>query len=172
MLAVHPRDLPAESLLQRCRTEGAYTDCYSTTLDRSVSFAEYVEAFYTTPAFRLERHILRWLASRPSTDGEVGQLARGETAVFAAWAVEDRCPDQLLLRDYTGRTCSWLMCEAIAGGASRLLFGSAVLPAKDRRGEARLGSGYSALLGFHKAYSQVLLASARRRLRQHAPSTS
>ena len=66
-------------------------------------------AFYTTWLFRLERWILRLAVARPSTDEEAHQLARGEREAFAAWSVEARAPDQLLMCDFTGRTRSWLM---------------------------------------------------------------
>jgi hypothetical protein len=35
-----------------------------------VTLAEYVNAFYTTRVFRLERIILKWAVSRPSTDAQ------------------------------------------------------------------------------------------------------
>ena len=52
-------------------------DCYATEVVGSVSHADFVEAFYTTAVFKLERLILR-VISRRSTDVEAGQLARGD----------------------------------------------------------------------------------------------
>jgi hypothetical protein len=46
--------------------------------------AQYVEAFYTTLLVRLERLLLAWLLSRPSTDLQVRRLATGEFDEFAA----------------------------------------------------------------------------------------
>lgn len=51
------------------------------------------------------------------------------------------------------------------GGGTRLYFGSAVVPVRDRNtGQATLGRTYSALLGFHTLYSRILLGAAARRL--------
>ena len=127
--------------------------------------AQYVEAFYTTWLFKLERWILKWALSRPSTDAQARELAAGALERFSAWRVEGRADNQLLMRDeFTGRTHSWLMTEARAGG-TRLYFGSVVL----RRGDGRLGGSFGLLLGFHKLYSRLLLGAARRRLGLMAP---
>lgn len=164
MTAVVACPLPADALLRRAADAGAYTDCYAVDMPQAVSHAEYVEAFYTTWVFKLERLILRLLVSRPSTDAEARQLARGERDEFAAWSVEACAPDQLLLADFVGRTKSWLMVAPCPGG-TRLYFGSAVVPVRNRKtGASSLGIVHSALLGFHKLYSRVLLRAARSRL--------
>lgn len=164
-LRLRPCDLPADALLQRYRDNGAYTDGYAIEVADTVSLADYIEAFYTTWVFRLERAILAVAVARPSTDAQARALANGATDTFAAWTVEARGPDQLLLCDLHGRTRSWLMREAIDGG-TRLYFGSAVVPMADRRtGERRLGAAFGALLGFHKLYSRTLLRAAVARLR-------
>lgn len=169
MSAVRPCDLPAGALLRRYAGRG-YTDCWTIELDRRVTHAEYVEAFYTTSIFRLERWILAFGVSRPSSDDQARSLARGEIDAFAAWTVEARAPDQLLMCDYLGRTRSWLMMsDGDAPGRVRLWFGSAVVAVDDARtGERRLGSMYDALLGFHKLYSRILLGAARARLDRRA----
>jgi len=152
--------LPRDALLQRYSGGGSYADCYVTEIARTVSHAEYVEAFYTTWVFKLERLILRWVVSRPSTDEDARQLARDEREMFAAWSVEARAPDQLLLSDFTGRTKSWLMVSG-----TQLYFGSAVVPKRNAgAGKASLGFFFTALLGFHKLYSRILLRSAAARL--------
>jgi hypothetical protein len=162
--AVRPCELPAEALLQRYRALGAYADCYTTTVAHAVSHPDYVAAFYTTGVFKLERLILRLFAARPSTDEQASALARGEVDRFAAWSVEARSPNQVLLCDFTRRTRSWLMVLPLESG-TRLYFGSAVVPVHDARsGTSRLGLGFASLLGFHKVYSRVLLSAARRRL--------
>jgi hypothetical protein len=170
-----PCALPPHALLARHREAGAYLDCWVTQLPGAVSQREFVDAFYTTGLFKLERWLLARFAARPSTDAQAGQLARGDTEVFAAWSVEARDAAQLLLA--AGRTRSWLMVEPIApagegggGAGTRLYFGSAVLPVRDRRtGQPVMGRGFHALLGFHKLYSRVLLRAARARLeRQRA----
>jgi hypothetical protein len=163
--AVRPCELPPDALLQRYhRASGAYADCYRADIAQTVSHADYVQAFYTSAVFKLERLILRVFAARGSTDAQAAALARGEIAVFAAWVVEGRAPNQLLLCDFTRRTRSWLMVTPLPSG-TRLYFGSAVVPVHDpRTGASRLGFGFSALLGFHKLYSRALLAAARSRL--------
>ena len=155
--------LPATALLSRHVAPGAYTDCFCTEIEGRRTHAEFVEAFYTTPLFKLERLILRLALARPSTDAEARQLARGERGQLAAWTVEELAEHQLLLADMAGRTRSWLMTEAVAaGGRSRLYFGSAVLPRRDAQtGRDSLGWAFTALLGFHRLYLRALLAAAR-----------
>ena len=146
-------------------------DCYSTGTAGNVSHADYVEAFYTTVIFRAERFLLSVCVSKPSTDAQARELAKGGSASFAAWDVEARGENQLLLRDYTGNTRSWLMTaprSADERTGTTLYFGSAVVATRrDSRGEPVLAPGYRALLGFHKRYSVLLLAAARRRLEAH-----
>jgi hypothetical protein len=150
-------DLPPGALLRRYQDSGAYADCYTIEVPRRVSHAEYVEAFYTTFVFKTERVLLSWLVSKPSTDTQAARLARGEVDSFAAWTVEARAAEQLLMADYVGRTKSWLMIAPSGDAATRLYFGSAVVPVHDESGQPRMGRSYSALLGFHKLYSRVLL---------------
>jgi hypothetical protein len=69
-----------------------------------VTQARYVEAFYTTPVFRIERRLLAGAMSRPSTDDDARRLATGRADTFSAWRVEARLDDQLLMCDVTGRT--------------------------------------------------------------------
>lgn len=169
MFGVHACSLPEDALLDRCLRAGAYVDCYVTNVPNIVSQAEYVEAFYTTVVFRLERLLLGWFASRPSSDGDAHELAGGRRTSFAAWQVEGRSNDQLLLADFTGRTRSWLMTEpapaASPNPGTRLYFGSAVIPvAGVRSAEPTLGLAFGSLLGFHKVYSRVLLLAARARV--------
>ena len=110
----------------------------------------------------------RVTASRPSTDAQARQLTRGERETFAAWSVEGRASDQLLLADFGGRTKSWLMVVPSSDAraeTTRLYFGSAVVPVRPRRGgEAGMGFVFTALLGFHRLYSRLLLRAARARL--------
>jgi len=154
--------LPIVSFLARYATAGAYTDCFSTEIPRVVSHAEFVEAFYTGRLFKLERWLLRVFLSRPSTDLQARQLAAGELNEFAAWRVEARAPDQLLMCDIGGRTRSWLMvAPSDVPGHTRLYFGSAVVPVVNPvTGKSSLGFGFTALLGFHKLYSRALLSAA------------
>src|SRR5688572_23673048 len=126
-------DLPPDALLRRYRDTGAYTDCYAIEVPGDVSHADYVEAFYTTWVFKLERALLAVFVAKPSTDAQARALAQGEADAFAAWRVEDRATDQLLMCDYRDRTRSWLMRTALPDGSTRLYFGSAVVPVADAR---------------------------------------
>ncbi|MEX0976537.1 MAG: hypothetical protein WDZ50_05515 [Woeseia sp.] len=168
MLAVERCAIPAGALLAAYQQGGAYADCYATDIEASVTHAEYVIAFYTTPVFKIERFILKWVAAKPSTDEEAGQLAAGTIDSFAAWQVEKRSENQLLLTDFLGNTRSWLMVAPKSGDktiGSRLYFGSAVVPKVDAKtGERSLTFVFRALLGFHRIYSVVLLFAARSRL--------
>jgi hypothetical protein len=165
MPSVLSAPLPPHALLATYRESGAYTDGYVTTLDRPVALASYIDAFYTTPLFKLERLILAAFAGRPSTDLQARQLAIGQLDTFAAWRVEARQADQILLADLSGRTRSWLMVAPSEGGGTQLYFGSAVVPVADpASGQRRMGLAFRALLGFHTLYSRALLFSARRKL--------
>lgn len=171
MRTVRPCALPQSALLQRYATGGGYADCYQAGIAGTVSQAAFVEAFYTTRLFKLERLVLSLLARRPSTDEDVKRLAEGSASTFAAWRVEDRTGDQLLLGDFTGRTKSWLMTapgDAIAAGpATHLYFGSAVVPKVDKAtGTSSMGFAFTALLGFHRLYSRLLLRAAVARLKR------
>lgn len=165
---IQPCPLPDNALLGVYTREGGYTDCYATEVSGSVTHEHYVAAFYTTPLFKIERLILKWALDRPATDDQARQLAAGTLNNFAAWRVEKRAGNQLLLCDMFGRTRSWLMVESLtsdSGPATRLYFGSAVVPKPSRPGEPQMGWIFHALLGFHRLYSRALLYSARLRLR-------
>lgn len=171
-MPIRPCPLPPNALLAKYTHGGGYTDCYTTLVARPVSHADYVEAFYTGALFKLERLLLARFASRPSTDAQAGELACGGRESFAAWRVEARSADQLLMCDYTGRTRSWLMVApdgADGAAATRLYFGSAVVPVVDKStGQPAMGFMFKALLGFHKLYSRALLSAARSRLASNA----
>ncbi len=157
--AVAPAQLPGGALLERYRTEGGHVDCYTAQVPREVDLGQLIIAFYTSTAFRPERWLLGALLGRRADDGDVVRLAAGQTDRFSAWTVEARRDDEILLCDYQGRTRSWLMVRPIAGG-TRLHFGSAVIPSKARADRLL----FSALLGFHRLYSRVLLKGAVRGL--------
>jgi hypothetical protein len=161
MSRVEPCDIPPAAFLLRYRDGKGFADCYRTDVGRPVAQAEFVRAFYTTRLFKLERLILRVFAARPSTDADAGRLASGEAEQFAAWRVEARADDQLLLCDFTGRTRSWLMATPLPGGATRLYFGSAVV-AREGAAPGRMGFPFDVLLRFHRLYSRRLLRAASR----------
>jgi hypothetical protein len=160
--------LPDAALLNTCLANGEYTDCFAVDVVGSISHEQFVVAFYTTFVFKLERAILKWAVAKPSTDAQAKQLAAGAIDEFAAWHVEQRCTDQLLMSDFQSRTRSWLMVAPITVGnvaGTRLYFGSAVVPVTNRKtGKAELGLVFRAMLGLHKIYSIILLRSAMVRL--------
>lgn len=165
MPKVEPCELPPQALLRKYLDGVNHTDCFRVPASRAVSHSEYVEAFYTTWLFRLERWILALLVARPSTDAQAREVATGRREAFAAWSVEARAEDQLLMCDMHGRTRSWLMTDG-----STLYFGSAVVAVPDSAGAGRrLGTLYRVLLGFHELYSRALLRAAATRL--HAART-
>jgi hypothetical protein len=156
-------------LLNTYLEQGAYTDCFCTELACTVSLGQFVTAFYSTMIFKMERWILTWTVRKSSTDADVAQLAAGSRDHFAAWHVESRRDNELLLTDFLRRTRSWLMIVPIeidGRAGTRLYFGSAVVPKKNlESGELELGFPFRALLGFHKIYSIALLRAAASRLR-------
>lgn len=156
---IYSSPAPDEALHAKYERAGAYTDCFTTEISGHVSHSQFVEAFYTSRVFKLERVILKWFVDKPSTDAEAKELADGARDRFAAWTVEARSSDQLLMCDYLGHTRSWLMvapCERDGSPATRLHFGSVVVPVRR--------FPYKVLLGFHRLYSRVLLSSASARL--------
>jgi hypothetical protein len=164
MSRVEPCDIPPVALLLRYQDGRSYADCFCIEVDRAVTQAEFVRAFYTTRLFKVERLLLGLFASRPSTDADAGRLASGEAADFAAWRVEARTDGQLLLCDFTGRTRSWLMASPLPGGATRLYFGSAVV-APEGAVPGRRGFPFDVLLRFHQLYSRLLLRAAKNGVR-------
>jgi hypothetical protein len=158
--------IPADALHARYGRDGAYLDCFIADLDRVVPMEAFIEAFYTTWLFKLERRILAWTVDKPSTDTHARELAHGQRKDFAAWTLEARTDDQLLMCDFLGTTRSWLRSSPERGG-TRLFFGSVVTARRDvRSGRMALGWSYRLLLGFHKLYSRALLSVARAKLRR------
>jgi hypothetical protein len=163
-LSVKKCQIPANTMLDKYSTKGAYVDCYRTETPRQVSFPEFIFAFYTTPLFKLERFILKLIVAKPSTDLQARQLADGSRNEFAAWHVESRKDHEILMCDFRGHTRSWLMLNHIdmnGDPRTHLYFGSAVVPIRNSKtGERSTERGYQALLGFHKIYSVLLLYSS------------
>jgi hypothetical protein len=167
MFTIESFPLPGEALLGVYKRSGAYTDCYSTEIAGAVTYAQFITALFTTPVFKLERLILQLAVSKPSSDAEVNLLAEGETDTFAAWSVENRGENQLLMCDFQGRTRLWLMIEPVeSSNRTRLYLGSALVPFKNTKtGVSSFGLTFYALNWVHKIYSVVLLLSAKSRLK-------
>jgi hypothetical protein len=167
MATVRSCEVPAASLLREYKDGIGFADCYVTEVGGAVSQSMFIEAFYTSALFKVERTLLRYLASRPATDADARQLSAGKTGTFSAWRVENQSASELLLADLTGRTRSWLMAVPARGqlrpASTLLYFGSAVVPRTGgRQGEP--GWPFHALLCFHRLYSRLLLLAAARRL--------
>jgi hypothetical protein len=169
MFSIEKCKVPAYTMLTNYSMDGTYSDCYTTEIPGRISFSEFVFAFYTTSLFKLERFILKWTVSKPSTDAQARQLANGDIESFAAWHVEDRNENEILMCDFHGRTRSWLMIVPVNRAndtRTRLYFGSAVVPIRNpKTGEPSLGLIFQVLLGFHKIYSVLLLYSAKLRIK-------
>ena len=145
---------------ERWRESG---DCFQIPIDRIVSLAEFVFAFYTSPVFRIERVILSILALAPSTDTDVRRLAEGSADSLAVWREGERTATQLLMCDRYERTRSWFRVVHPNDGKTLLQFGSAVASGKVARPTTvKPGRYFRLLLKFHVVYSQVLLHAARR----------
>lgn len=151
-------DLPSDALLHQYDQHGHYTDCFRIDLPTAVSLAQFIEAFYTTWLFRLERAVLSVALRRRITDTHVTELANG-AQTFAAWQVEGRDDAQILLRDVSGRTRSWLHCLAADDSSTRLYFGSAVLAH-----DGTLSRIVTMTIPLHRAYARGLLRTAVNRL--------
>ena len=82
MFSIERCPLPDNALLNKYDYPGVYTDCYRTDVIGAVTLEEYVDTFYTTLLFKLERIILKWAASKPSSDIQAIQLADGNTDTF------------------------------------------------------------------------------------------
>lgn len=162
MAGIRQIALPAWAMLHRYELSGDYTDCFTTTLPRSASQAELIEAFYCTWLFKLERRILAAVVKQPSSDDDAKAVALGSAKTLAAWRVEEQRAEQLLMCDFQDRTRHWLMAKP-HGNATDLYFGSAVIKGGPNRGVfARFIFG--ALGGFHILYSRLLLSAAARKL--------
>ena len=165
-----PCDIPAGSLLAayaespEVGTVANYCDCYSMRIEASISLPDYLYAFYTSPAFSIERKLLALALQVPSSDEDARAMATDRSSRFSAWRVENRLDNEILLRFPKSNTASWLMvrpCPDKDSESTELLFGSVVFP---KTPDTRLGMVFHALSGFHRFYSKILLNSAGKRL--------
>lgn len=159
--------IPATSLLSVYEAEPfGFVDAYNVTTQFDVSLKQHIEAFYNSWVFRPERLLIHLLLKHPSDADAVARLAAGESEAFAAWRVEARREDEILLCDVSGATRSWLAVEAIDQG-TRVWFGSAVVPRRDQDGNPKPPSlVFTLLTGFHRLYSRCLLTAGAHQLRQ------
>ena len=171
MFSITRESVPNDALLRTFRGGthperwGSYADCFAVGVDRSVSLAEFVFAFYTSPLFRIERGLLRLLINAPSSRSDARAVADGTADKFAAWYVGQRTATQLLMCDRYERTRSWFRVAPKSGGGTHLQFGSAVAARRGEHGEIpRRPAAFKPLLSFHVVYSQALLRAARTNL--------
>jgi hypothetical protein len=171
MFSITREAVPVDSLLKTFRggarpeSWGGYADCFEVTVDRTATLPEFVYAFYTSQAFRVERFLLHIFIGAASTRSDADAVAKGTASRFAAWYVGERSATQLLMCDRYERTRSWFQVVPIAGNRTRLRFGSAVAAARgDGSGPKPPDRGFRLMLRFHVLYSQVLLHAAKTRL--------
>jgi hypothetical protein len=169
MFFVTREAVPEDSLLRTYRGGarpecwGRYADCFSVRVNRVVSLADFVTAFYTSTLFRGERLILRVALGAPSSDSQARAIADGSASSFAVWYVGDRSASQLLMCDRYERTRSWFRVVPLEGGSTLLQFGSAVAA-------VRQSGGFRLLTLLHVLYSHLLLHAARVGVIQQVPA--
>jgi hypothetical protein len=173
MFSITQESAPVDSLLKTFRGGarperwGHQGDCFSITVSRPVSLAEFVRAFYSSPVFRIERLLLRLLAGSPSSDVQVRAVAEGAGDSLAVWRVGARTETQLLMCDRFERTRSWFRVIPQGPNETRLQYGSAVASRRHpETGALVMGDGFRLLMRFHVLYSQILLNAAKRRLQR------
>jgi len=168
MTHVVPAEVPSDSLLvtyvggshpERWRH---YTDCFSVTVHRSMTLSQFVQSFYMSRLFKVERWLLAVAAGTRSTDEQARELAESARETFAVWIVGARTENQLLMCDRYGKTRSWFSVQSADGEGTVLRFGSAVAGGSGPAGSPRMGWRFRALLGFHRLYSRALLKAAAR----------
>jgi len=152
--------VPTDGLLAAYAGQGAtYTDCFEAEAAGTVTLPQFIQAFYTTWLFRLERFVLMLPLRRRVRDAEVTALAQGAER-FAVWRVEARREDQILLCDLGGHTRSFLAVTPAGPGKTLLRFGSAVVAPQGKE----LGLIIRLTVPLHEFYSKALLGAALRAL--------
>ena len=167
-MKIEETPLPDTALLQKYVKSGDFTDCYSIDIDKHISQADFIEAFYNSRVFKLERLVLTCVVFKPSSDKQAAQLAIGTREKYAAWDLEARNENQLLMCDFQKATRSWLMTDQLGTKEqprTRLYFGSALIaPTSHRNGEKALPIHIKMLMPAHAIYSRCLLKSAAKRI--------
>ena len=168
MLDIIEAELPSNALTQEYKQQECLTDCYYLDVEMNVLLTNYLGAFYTSPLFKIERAIISAVTFKYTTDRDALALAQGDADFYSMWVTEERRDNQILMREMTGRTRSWLMVCPIVNGEkkmTRLFFGSVVMPKKQlESGAKQFGRLFYMLDGFHRAYSRALLKSAYNKL--------
>jgi hypothetical protein len=160
-------ELPSDALTATYKEQGAFVDCYSIDIATDISLIKYIQAFYTTSIFKLERSLLSLVTLKRTKDDEAVELSWGRSDNYSIWTVEGRESNQIMLCDFTGNTRSWLMVEKSSGSeiSTCLYFGSVVVPkGKVENGQASFGVLFHLFGKFHQVYSRALLNAAYRKL--------
>jgi hypothetical protein len=171
MPAITHESVPQDALLRTYRGGahperwGRYADCFALSVDRDITLAQFVFAFYTSPLFRIERGLLRLLINARSSRADARAIADGTSDKFAAWYVGQRTATQLLMCDRYERTRSWFRAEPQSGGGTRLQFGSAVAAQRGEKTDVpQRPAAFGLLRSFHVLYSRALLRAAKANL--------
>lgn len=158
-------ELPDIALSVKYREKGAFVDCYYIDIPKEISLEKYIQAFYTTILFKVERGILSISTLKFASDKDAVQLSLGQTKDYSIWSVENRQDNQILLAEFTGKTKSWLMVQPRKNSMTRLYFGSVVVPKNlSDSGQASFGLLFHVLSKFHQIYSRALLKAATKKL--------
>lgn len=161
-------EIPPDALSARYVEEAAFVDCYYIEIPKEITLDRYIEAFYTTPLFKVERTILSIATFKAASDREAAELSLEKSNSYSIWTVENRNSNQIILRDFTKKTRSWLMVKTLKNEESvisRLFFGSVVVPSKvSDSGHASFGVLFHLLSRFHLWYSKALLKAAYKKL--------
>jgi len=169
MPKVFESELPIIALSTIYKEQGAFVDCYYIDIEKNISLDEYIQAFYTTGLFKLERCLLSLATFTRTKDDEAIELSLGKSDSYSIWTVEGRESNQIMLRDFTGNTRSWLMVKNFDEHemSTRLYFGSVVVPKNiTENKQASFGVIFHLFGKFHQIYSRALLSAAFRKLKR------
>ena len=161
--SIKETDFPSGALLldHDENMQPAMADCFSLTLNKNVTIASFLAAFYTSKIFKIERKILAFALQKPSTDEQAIALSKSQRDTFAIWTQAYRDNEQIVLSDFKGSTKSWLMVKQITSSETQIFFGTAVMPTVKKDGSLGEPSKLFVILGsFHRLYSKLLLWSA------------
>ncbi|MBL4799533.1 MAG: hypothetical protein JKY50_19190 [Oleispira sp.] len=167
MPKVFATELPSNALSVIYKEQGAFVDCYYIDIEKDIKLENYIQTFYTTALFKLERSLLSLVTFKRTHDDAAVKLSLGESDTYSIWTVEGREDNQIMLRDFSGNTRSWLMVTKPSDNEvnTRLYFGSVVVPkGKTKNGQASFGVLFNLLGKFHHVYSRALLSAAYRSL--------
>ena len=85
------------------------TNCFRNEIPKTVDLSDFIDAFYKTPLFRLERLVLSLATTGRMRDVDITALSKGQVDRISVWQVETRLDAQILLS--AGGTKSWLMVD-------------------------------------------------------------